>query len=233
MRQSLLLLCCLMSWTLVAGEAKVKAELTPLEQLLEEQRKWSFEPLVRADTFVDLEEILRANKSSNALEAEAGNSKQPGQDKAKTLVWGKLELDQVEKLILARKWDDAMKQCEGAIKVLTRFADDAECTQVIERLKRYHNQADEAKTYEEAQAKFDALALRVEGILWSPTASMAIIGGESRALKLNDRVKDCVIINIDTNRVDFLFHYNRKRFEFQRYVGEDAKAGDATPARKK
>jgi len=30
-----------------------------------------------------------------------------------------------------------------------------------------------------------------------------------------------VIINIDTDRVDFRYHYKRQRFEFPRYVGEN------------
>ena len=91
-------------------------------------------------------------------------------------------------------------------------------------MKRYRAQAEEAKIFEEAQEKFDALGLRVEGILWSPVGSLAVINGEPRARAINERVKDCVIINIDTNRVDFLFHYNRRRFEFQRYVGEEVVA---------
>ena len=106
-----------------------------------------------------------------------------------------------------------------------RLAEEATPARVAELQKRETQRArHEAKTFEEAQAKFDALDLKIEGILWSPEGSLAVINGEPRARAVNERVKDCVIINIDTNRVDFLFHYNRRRFEFQRYVGEDAKA---------
>ncbi len=206
----------------------VAVEVSPLDQLLDEQKKWSFEPTVRADIFVDLEELrkLQAKTEKGAGDAsQAGHAPNPGVIREKTIDWAKQEVGRVEGFILARKWEDAIKVCDNATKVLARFSDDEEVNRVIERLKHYQVQADEAKTYEEAQAKFDALGLKVEGILWDPQkGSMAVIGGEGRALRLNDRVKDCVIINIDTNRVDFLFHFNRKRFEFQRFVGEDVKA---------
>ena len=127
--------------------------------------------------------------------------------------------------MLGRKWDDALKYCELDLKKLQSHGDDPQIAAIIEKIKRYQTQAEEAKIYEEAQAKFDALNLRIEGILWSATGSLAVISGEPRARAINDRVKDCVIISIDTNRVDFLYHYNRRRFEFQRYVGEDVTPG--------
>jgi len=128
-------------------------------------------------------------------------------------------------VVLGRKWDDALKYCEIDLKKLQSHGDDPQIAAIVEKIKRYQTQAEEAKIYEEAQAKFDALGLRIEGILWSATGSLAVISGEPRARAINDRVKDCVIISIDTNRVDFLYHYNRRRFEFQRYVGEDVTPG--------
>lgn len=215
-----------------AEAAKAPAETSPLDQLLEEQKKWTFEPTVRTDIFVDLEELRKLQKAhadkdgaGKGEQLPGGRSPDPSKEKGKAIDWAKYEMARVESFALARKWDDAMKVCENAMKVLARFGDDTEVARVVERLKIYHAQAEEAKTYEEAQAKFDALGLKVEGILWdAQKGSMAVIGGEARALRLNDRVKDCVIINIDTNRVDFLFHHNRRRFEFQRFVGEDVKA---------
>lgn len=147
----------------------------------------------------------------------------PGDEIDALREWAKRELARVEAFIFERKWDDALKATETDIKKLQpRVGDDSTIAQITEKMKRYRAQAEEAKIFEEAQAKFDALGLRVEGILWSPAGSLAVISGEPRARAINERVKDSVIINIDTNRVDFLFHYNRRRFEFQRYVGEDA-----------
>lgn len=222
---------CLLPAFIAAADPKVPAESgSPLDALLDEQKKWTFEPSVRPDIFIDLEELRKAQKANaekdTATKSQApGGTPNPSGEKDKALDWAQHEMARVESFVLARKWEDAMKVCENAIKQLARFGDDAEVARVVERLKRYHAQAEEAKTYEEAQARFDALGLKVEGILWDPLkGSMAVIGGEARALRLNDRVKDCVIINIDTNRVDFLFHHNRRRFEFQRFVGEDVKA---------
>ena len=145
-----------------------------------------------------------------------------GDDQAEqALEWGKRELGRVEAFVLSRKWDDAIKVSDEILRILQKYPDNAAIAQIATRVKGYHSQAEEAKIYEEAQTRFDALGLKVEGILWSSAGSLAVISGEPRARSVNERVKDCVIINIDTNRVDFLFHYNRRRFEFQRYVGED------------
>ena len=241
MRWFILVCLSISSFVIFAADVKpeadkTKAEVNVLEQLLEEQKKWTFEPPAgRQDVFYDLEDLRRAQKSlTTDASAQAANTSRPGIDREKTLDWARNELARVEGFVLVRKWEDAIRVCESTIKTLAKSADDDAFVQMTERFKRYRTQAEEAKIYEEAQAKFDALGLKIEGILWSATSSMAIVGGETRALKLNDRVKDCVIINIDTNRVDFLFHYNRRRFEFQRYVGEDVKAGDAkTPSRKR
>lgn len=191
---------------------------------LAEEEKWAFDPQVtRQDIFYDLEAILSQQIGSDLqIVKPDGPTKGQGDELEALREWAKRELSRVEGFVLARKWDDALKATETDIKKLQpRAGDDAAIAQIVEKLKRYRSQAEEAKIYEEAQAKFDALGLRVDGILWSPAGSLAVISGEPRARAINERVKDCVIINIDTNRVDFLFHYNRRRFEFQRYVGED------------
>jgi hypothetical protein len=198
----------------------------PFSQLAEEE-KWTFEPPInRLDIFYDLEAMLM----SQTVTDQSGQKTTPGvkpigDDIAGLRQWAKDELARVESFIFERKWDDALKATEADLKKLQpRVGEDSTIAQIVEKLKRYRVQAEEAKILEEAQTKFDALGLRVEGILWSPAGSLAVISGEPRARAINERVKDCVIINIDTNRVDFLFHYNRRRFEFQRYVGEDVTA---------
>jgi hypothetical protein len=203
-----------------------KKDAGPFSQLAEEER-WTFDPPVnRQDIFYDLEALLLTQAGTDLSKPGTGQGPRgPTDDIAALREWAKSELSRVESFIFERKWDDALKATETDLKKLQpRVGEDSTIAQITEKLKRYRAQAEEAKIFEEAQAKFDALGLRVEGILWSPAGSLAVISGEPRARAINERVKDCVIINIDTNRVDFLFHYNRRRFEFQRYVGEDAAA---------
>ncbi|MBA3697418.1 MAG: hypothetical protein H0W78_00935 [Planctomycetes bacterium] len=197
----------------------------PFSQLAEEE-KWTFDPPInRQDIFYDLEAMLMSQLGTELVKSPGIRPGGPSDDIAGLRQWAKEELARVESFIFERKWDDALKATEADLKKLQpRVGEDAIIAQITEKLKRYRAQAEEAKIFEEAQAKFDALGLRVEGILWSPAGSLAVISGEPRARAINERVKDCVIINIDTNRVDFLFHYNRRRFEFQRYVGEDVTA---------
>jgi hypothetical protein len=198
-----------------------------------DEEKWTFEPAAgRLDVFNDLEERIKIE--TDLSNTPSGETVGPaviapsGKEKVDAAIeWGAKEAERVESLILVRKWDETIQACDNAIKNLEKYQANTPVAELMERFKRYRTQADEAKIYEEAQAKFDALGLKIEGILWSPEGSLAVIGGEPRALKINDRAKDCVIINIDTNRVDFLFHYNRRRFEFQRYVGEVGNASRA------
>lgn len=205
-------------------KAKKKGD-DPFSQLAEEE-KWTFDPPInRQDIFYDLEAMMMSQLGTDQTGKPGTTRVGPGDDIAGLRQWAKEELARVESFIFERKWDDALKATEADLKKLQpRVGEDAVIAQITEKLKRYRAQAEEAKIFEEAQAKFDALGLRVEGILWSPAGSLAVISGEPRARAINERVKDCVIINIDTNRVDFLFHYNRRRFEFQRYVGEDVTA---------
>lgn len=207
------------------ADPKKKKDAGPFSQLAEEE-KWTFDPPInRQDIFYDLEAMLMSQVGSELVQKTGPTGKPVGDDIAGLRQWAKDELARVESFIFERKWDDALKATEADIKKLQpRVGEDATIAQITEKLKRYRAQAEEAKIFEEAQAKFDALGLQVEGILWSPSGSLAVISGEPRARAINERVKDCVIINIDTNRVDFLFHYNRRRFEFQRYVGEDVTA---------
>lgn len=214
-----------------APGAKPAKEATGAYGQLAEEEKWTFDPQAsRQDIFYDLEAVLAQQIGGDPqLVKPGGPNKGQGNEIEELREWAKLELSRVEGFVLARKWDDALKATETDIKRLQpKVGEDATILQIVEKLKRYHSQAEEAKIYEEAQAKFDALGLRVDGILWSPAGSLAVIRGEPRARAINERVKDCVIINVDTNRVDFLFHYNRRRFEFQRYVGEDLSPASRT-----
>jgi hypothetical protein len=219
----------------------VAQETSALGQLSAEE-KWVFEPRTDRtdpfyDPFYDREALLLALKRAKDTGESPGGDHGPGpgpgpgggEGVAGAVESGKRAIQRVEALSSLRKWDDALNECDKGLKGLQRFADKAEIIPLIESLKRIRIQVEDAKLYEEAQARFDALGLKIEGILWSPSGSLAVISGEPRARALNDRVKDCVIINIDTNRVDFLFFYLRRRYEFQRYVGEDVIPGPKVP----
>jgi hypothetical protein len=203
----------------------VVKKIGPFDQLANEE-KWIFAPSdKREDIFYDLEQILASQlgETPEGSKPDPTVRPNPGVEIDALRDWAKVELSRVESYIFERKWDESLRVTEAAIKKLQpRVGDDSTIAQITDKMKRYKVQAEEAKIFEEAQGKFDELGLRVEGILWSPAGSLAVISGEPRARAVNERVKDCVIIYIDTNRVDFLFHYNRRRFEFQRYVGEDA-----------
>lgn len=217
---------------LVAEEAPVNAGTQVEEPTVGgtklKEEGWNFEPLQgRVDAFADVERRMEIEKDIKDKPDGEFVGPGPGMIKPETdqieaaLKWGQAEADRVDKLILARRWDEAIQACDIAAKHLEKYQEDAGIAALREAFARARHQAVEAKIFEEAQAKFDALGIKVEGILWAPEGSLAVIAQEPRALSINDRTRDCVIVNIDTNRVDFLFNYQQRRFEFQRYVGEE------------
>ena len=209
-----------------AAKAKVilSAELTQLDQ----EGAWKFSPHVgRVDTFYDGEQVLAvsnelAKKGTPEDEPELGKMVDNNSD---VIAFALQEQTKIETLISARKYDETIRSANAALKRLERHTDVPEVRKAATRIGSYREQADDALTRNEAQLAFDSLGFKIEGILWSEAGQrLVILTGESRALGINDRVKDCVIINIDTDRVDFRFHHKRKRFEFPRYVGETPKS---------
>jgi hypothetical protein len=235
MRLCLLLAFC--AWIAAAETVPVKpatppakSETEPSADLRPPEEAWVFDPSAgRLDLFADVETTL-------ALEAQLRETpnhsvvqiSHPGaieNDKAEDAIkWARLESERIEKLILARRWSEAIAGCDNAAKTLDKYGvSNQTIVDLRETVARFRNQAVEAQIFEEAQSQFDALGIAVEGVLWAPEGSLAVIAGEPRALKVNDHTRGCTIVNIDTNRVDFLFTTEQKRrFEFQRYVGEAA-----------
>lgn len=214
--------------------AKAVNPKIPIDQpSIDPEEQWTFDPKPnRNDIFYDREkylEVLREISTRNGLgsgpssltvEAAAGKS-----DQADAILLAGQEQARIETLMVQRKYEEAKNSAEKTAKMLERFADVPEIIRILARIKTYQDQAEDALTRDEAQAVFDALAFKIQGILWAQSgARLVILEGESRALGINERVKDCVIINIDSDRVDFRFHYKRKRFEFPRYVGEEVRA---------
>ena len=208
-------------------EAKKPTSLALQLMAIEEQ--WEFvPPPMRVDPFYDREKIIAVDLAISTRPIEgAGGEAQSGQPKpsdqrAELLAMAASESQRIESLIANRKYEEAVRTCEAAIKRLERFAEDAEIAKAMARIKVFNDQASEAIIRIEAQGAFDKLGLKIEGIMWAEAGNrLAIVAGEPRAAGVNDRTKDCVIINIDSDRVDFRFHYKGRRFEFPRYVGED------------
>ncbi len=197
---------------------------------------WVFEPMVgRVDIFQDIPERLRVMRQAADKQDVPDATASQGDPRKDMAAYAKDQAARIETLVAARKFEDAVKTGDVAIKNLERYAGDADIEQYLKTIRAYRDQADEALTRDEAQAQFDALQLQITGILWAETGQrLAIIAGEPRALAVNDRVRDCVIITIDSDRVDFRFHWKRKRFEFPRYVGESPVATTAikSPAKR-
>lgn len=245
MRSALLLLVSL-SLPLAAGEAAAGPEtprvprgtqpakrLTAME-LIAEEEKWAFRaPMNRPDVFIDLEAQLIAMDQAK-IQATEVKRQQPvgksgdqpqGSDLEVLVGWARGEEDRVRQMVAARRYEEAMRTADSAIKLLEPHIARPDAAKVVVSIKTYRAQAEEAKIRDDAQAAFEALKIRVLGVLWSQDGMrMAIIDGENRALTVNDRVKDCAVINIDQDRVDFRFVFVRRRFEFPVYVDQTASA---------
>ncbi len=200
--------------------------------LIAEEERWMFRPAIgRPDVFIDLEALLVAQLAAKTKEAEAkrtpatgrGGADQPqgANDVDQLINWGRAEEARVRQLVAARQYEDAMRAADNALKPLEPFLSKPEVASIIVSIRTYRAQAEEAKIRDDAQNAFEALKIRVLGVLWSQDGQrMTIIDGENRALSVNDRVKDCVVINIDQDRVDFRFVFGRRRFEFPVYVDQ-------------
>lgn len=199
--------------------------------MIAEEEKWVFRPTMgRDDIFVDLGALLTAqlrsheSKPTNRASGAAGTGTPgDGAEIGQIVVWAKTEEDRVRQALEARKYEDAIKLADAALKQLEPNITRTELTPTVVALRTYRDQAIEAKIRNDAQAAFDALKIRLLGVLWSQEGMrLAILDGMNRALAVNDRFKDCVIINIDQDRVDFRFNFSRRRFEFPVYVEQSA-----------
>lgn len=237
----ILALCCL-ACALVAQERKPKeSELSAAEQAAKVLDTVEVDGLVyptvdeRRDVYYSLEAVLKAEKEREALEAAeqdpgvAGSSAtqvvQMGEadDVKQAELYAKQAVGEVESFIRSENWERAMSTAERHMNrlrpMLEGFSDSAALAQAQTMLQQYYVLAENKKLYEEARAQFEALGLRVEGIMWSADQpSLAIISDEPVARGVNDRVKGTVIKNIDQNRVDFMYSYRQRRFHFQLYL---------------
>lgn len=243
MRRPYALPCLLLAvGALAAGEAAPEAgkpgkqpqpkRLTAM-QLIAEEEKWIFRaPVGREDVMIDKEAQLAALARSQGGKAPpkttGGTTERPGDQTQvspsdQILAWAKAEEERVRQAAAARRWDEGLKTADAALKTLEPHIAKPAVAAVMVSIKTYRGQIEEAKIRDDAQAAFEGLKIQVLGVLWSQDGMrLAIIQGENRALAVNDRVKDCPVINIDQDRVDFRFVYGRRRFEFPVYVDQNA-----------
>lgn len=200
--------------------------------LIAEEERWTFRPTInRPDVFIDLESMLSAQQQAkiraNEVKKTAGVGRGADQphgatDVEQLVAWGKSEEARVRQFVAARQYEEAMRAADNALKSLEPLIARPEVSSIIVSIRTYRAQAEEAKIRDDAQNAFEALKIRVLGVLWSQDGQrMTIVDGENRALSVNDRVKDCVVINIDQDRVDFRFVFGRRRFEFPVYVEQN------------
>ena len=193
----------------------------PLSAMTEEE-EWRFNPGEdRADPWYDYPTELRLNAAAANDNAVTNNTTTVAP--LDPMILFRQEKDKIISLLQAHKYAEVVNLAENSLHRASLMPDQSPDVQrLVVEITGYRDQAQSALVRDEAQASFDALDLQVEGIMWSESGNrLALIAGEPKALGVADRVKDCVIINIDTDRVDFRYHYKRQRFEFPRYVGEN------------
>jgi hypothetical protein len=217
-----------------AGRDVVELDLENFD-IIPPRERWQFSPPPeRRDIFFDLEKRLLAELKINQLRAERDAeaiADELGEDIKRAPITSKQDaIDRAEAIfadvqqdMANERWNEALKRSTNGIKILTAIlkkqGHDEAIAKIIDKLARLQVLAEEAKLLAEAKEEFAKLALEVEGILWSADErSLAIISGETYAEQ--DRVKNILIVNIDVNRVDFMFTYKSRRFEFQRYIGD-------------
>jgi len=217
-----------------SGAKPLPAKRLTAMELIAEEEKWTFHaPINRPDVFIDLEALMVAQAQAKVQASEVKRTQQTGKsgeqpqgsDIDKLVTWGHAEEERVRLLVAARRYEEAMKAADSTLKLLEPHIGRPDVAPTVVSIRTYRAQAEEAKIRDDAQAAFEALKIRVPGVLWSQDGlRMAIVDGENRALSVNDRVKDCALINIDQDRVDFRFVFGRRRFEFPVYVDQPDRA---------
>lgn len=226
------------------GQQQAQAEPEQPAESEIEQAGYNFNPPPleeRRDIFYDLVAVIRAERQLERIREEqrgtggpvvpdaGGTDELPPEDRddehKKALHYARSALDEIKSLMLAERWESAISASERRLLDLKRYRDqfpqDEQLAQAVQLIRGYRVQAEEKKIYEEARAQFESLGLRIEGIIWSAEPdqeSLAIISGEPVARGVDERVRDTVIVNIDPNRVDFMFPYRRREFHFQLYL---------------
>ena len=225
-----------------AAEAKADKKQVESEEAVD-QSNFEFKPISGRDPFFsvidvqvakhEIQEAIR-KKDEGASEQSGSTTKEDpvftepveGANEAENaLAKARHFAERSQNELLQGNWELAIKESEEGLEVLKNAPVSSQYAEAMKieslRLNGFRSTAREAKLNQEAEEKFNALKLEVEGIMWSADQrSLAIISGE--AFHVQDKIGDgddaVTIVNIDPNRVDFMINHARKRFEFKRYI---------------
>ena len=162
--------------------------------------------------------------------SELGQDKE-GEKAAPTLEQMEMELGSaLERITIALKAQDF----EGAIKIGDEIinivdnewpelkADPPHLKRMDEEIRNYHRMAIRLKTNKDIQNEFDAMQLRVEGVIWSPTDAKAVVNGRllsAGEVMLNERKQgDLRVEMIEEHGVIFQFRGMRFRIPVDIYA---------------
>lgn len=187
----------------------------------------------RRDVFLSMVEVRRAERELEDIRNEgddlvdvpdaATTAPQADADPSDAVAWAEEAVEEVDAHLRNESWEQAMEVAQRHLERVRsfrqRFPDDPDLSRAENLLGQHYAVARDRKLYEEARAQFQALGLRIEGIIWSADEpSLAIISGEPRARAVDDRVRGTVITAIGQNRVDFLYTHRKRRYDFQLYL---------------
>lgn len=191
----------------------------------------------RGDIFLSIIDRVAAEREIAALREAESNlpvvdgpeievTTGPVDDQADAEAHAAAILEEIRAHYTARNWrlalDASKRRLVELERLSARFNESTTLQRSVVMVRNYAQQAEEKVLYEEARTAFNALELRIVGIIWAEDQdSLAIIAGEPVARGVNDRVRGTVIQSIDRNQVSFLFAYNRRKYTFLRYIGED------------
>ena len=189
---------------------------------------------IRRDVFYSLVSEIAAKKKLEELKAVTRTEGDRQEDSKGVKPITSESLEEVERVageavslikshFRSEDWERAIDVCNTYIAQLSRYQESYPDSRVLAQSLKWIRAslvtAEEKRIYEQAREHFEKLDLKIEGIIWSTDSpSLAIISGADGALGVNERIKDCVIKNIDTNRVDFMFPFMQRRFHFQLYL---------------
>jgi len=125
--------------------------------------------------------------------------------------------------LAAHRWSDAMAVADAAQALAAEQGNlSPNQNHILAMIAAFRAQAEAGRAYDDAHARFTAVGIKVQGILWSDDgAPLAMIGGETRALAIGDQVQDWAIAAIDRDRVVFRAH-GAGHYEFTCFIGENA-----------
>jgi hypothetical protein len=119
------------------------------------------------------------------------------------------------------RWSDALGIADAAQTLAAEQGNQSPIqTHSLALIAALRAQAEAGRAYDDAHARFTAVGIKVQGIMWSDDgAPLAMIDGENRALAIGDRVQDWAIAAIDRDRVVFRAH-GPSHYEFTCFLGK-------------